>query len=418
MPLVDGSHVSAPKGQGSTGELGQTWVGVVAGPDAGRVRQLDALGSVHIGRNPTSDLQVNNDTISDRHARVSRDERERLTIVDLDSHNGTWVGDALMKNDERTLHAGVVARLGSSRLVVREVDRSDRPLASTPEHASASGTILYNRPPRRPVPAKPAPISLPDPIEDRAAPKLSVVALIVPVIFAAVMVMVTGSWRYAMFALLSPLMAIGNWISGRRRVAAERKGDAATHRDALDRLRAQLVAADDAERIRRAHIGPDLLEVRRRMQLPSSRLWERRLDDDDALTLRLGLGSIPWSVPIDAKGPARADAADDVEQVLAEAEGLGDIELLVDLRTGVFGLFGDDRRSRAAMRAFHAACPGAQRRQNLLCADPRPQNVTRSIRSDRHTTTRWPDRRQGHLNGWVSGTLFRRCFGRGGRQFR
>ncbi len=352
IALVDGSHVSAPKGQGSTSELGHTWVGVVAGPDAGRVRQLDAVGSVHIGRNPTSDLQVNNDTISDRHAQVSRDERERLTIVDLDSHNGTWVGDALVRDDERTLHPGVVARLGSSLLVVREVDRSDRPLASTPEHASSAGTILYNRPPRRPVPATPAAISLPDPVEDRAAPKLSVVALIVPVIFAAVMVAVTGSWRYAMFALLSPLMAIGNWISGRRRVAAERKGDIATHRDALERLRVQLAEADTAERLRRAHIGPDLLEVRRRMQLPSSRLWERRLGDDDALTLRLGLGSLPWSAPLDAAGPPRADAADDVEAVLAEAEGLGDIELLVDLRAGVFGLFGDEGRCRGAMRAL------------------------------------------------------------------
>lgn len=374
VPLVDGSHVLAPKRQGSTGELGQTWVGVIAGPDAGRVRQLDAVGSVDIGRNPNSDLRINNDTISDRHAQVSRDDRERLTIVDLDSHNGTWVGDALMRNDERTMHPGVVAQLGSSRLVVREVDRSDRPLASTPEHASASGTILYNRPPRRPVPPSPAPIMLPDPVEDRATPKLSLVALIVPVIFAVVMVAVTGSWRYAMFALLSPLMAIGNWISGRRRVAAERKGDVATHRDALERLRANLAEADTAERLRRAHIGPDLVEVRRRMQLPSSRLWERRLDDDDALTLRLGLGSLPWSAPIDTKGPARADAADDVEEVLAEADGLGDIELLVDLRAGVFGLFGDDRRARAAMRALVlqlAAAHGPSDARVVLVTDDR-----------------------------------------------
>ena len=351
VPLVDGSQVADSQAVATSPVPDETWLGVNAGPEVGRVKPLTPASSVVIGRNPGNDLTLDNDTVSGQHAQVTRDENNRLAIVDLGSRNGTWVGDRHLHNSELGLEPEVAVHLGSSQVVVRPVDRTDRPLATSSDHANASGRMLFNRPPRRPVPTGPDPIALPDPVADRANPRLSIISLIVPILFAVVIVAITGRLRFALFALMSPVMLLGNYVAGRRRVKSERHSDVETHANALERLREDLEAAVAAERLRRNSIGIDMLEVRRRLQLPSSRLWERRLSDVDALSFRVGVGDVPWAVPLQEKGPGRADAADDVEAVLQEFSLLSKVELLSDLREGALGIFGDSDHGRAAMRS-------------------------------------------------------------------
>ncbi len=347
VALVDGAFITSLNGREvNRSGIGNTWVGVIAGPHAGTCRRLDAHGTVAIGRDPSNDLVISNTSVSNRHAVIELDD-SGARIADLDSLNGTWIaGKAIRK--ATSIDVDTPVQLGSSTGVLRSVSHHDRPVGTTAQHRDAAGKILINRPPRGPVVASPPAVHLPDEPAERLSPTLTVVSLLVPILFAAVMVVVLGSWRYAIFGLLSPVMAIGNWLSGRRRVRREREGDVRTHRDAMQTLRRELAAASTIERDRRRTLGPDLLEVRRRIELPSSRLWERRPEHDDAMILRLGLGDTPWTPATESSSNT---IPDDVAAAVDEAAGLTDVEILADLRSGPLGLVGPNVQGAAAARS-------------------------------------------------------------------
>ena len=186
-------------------------------------------------------------------------------------------------------------RVGSSTIECVEIDRADKPLATSASHADDNGRVLFTRSPRGPVPEAPESVAVPEALPNRASPTLAIVSILVPLVIAGVLVLTLGELRFALFALLSPLMVLGNWWGSRRKVSKERSGDVLTRRQSIQRLRNELGQADQDERSRRRDLAPDLLEVRRRIELPSSRLWERRLDSSDAMTLRLGVGTVSYT---------------------------------------------------------------------------------------------------------------------------
>jgi pSer/pThr/pTyr-binding forkhead associated (FHA) protein len=65
------------------------------GPDAGREFDL-AEGEYVIGRSPESNIQINDDTVSHRHAKIVVTSR-RATIQDLGSTNGSKLGDVSLR---------------------------------------------------------------------------------------------------------------------------------------------------------------------------------------------------------------------------------------------------------------------------------------------------------------------------------
>ena len=349
-PFVDGSTVSSPNSSGEVGGSDRWWVGVTAGPDTGALHRVSEPEVVRIGRNPESQLVIDNDSVSGEHAELRWTE-DGSEVTDLGSRNGIWVEDGPVAGSAQ-LAATQTMRLGSSHVQVRAFDTKDRPLGSTPEHANDAGRILINRPPRLPIPSEPTPLKLPDPLEDRANPKLSIPSLIVPIIFATVMVLVIGRWQFALFALLSPVMVIGNYVSAKRTVKDERKTDASTRVAALANLEDDLREGIEQERVRRGHLGPDMVELRRRVEVPSNRLWERRSSGEDALIVRLGRGQVTWSPPLADKSPGLDVIADDVREIVDRFGTVEDIELVTDLRLGVLGIHGDDAAARALARAL------------------------------------------------------------------
>ena len=350
-PLVDGVTVRAPDDPGESVLVEQRWwIGVTAGPDTGAVHRISGPCVVRVGRGSDSELSVDNDSVSTTHAEL-RLVDERVEISDLNSRNGTWV-DGRAIAEPTSITESQSFRLGSSEIQLRGFSTADRPLASSAEHANAGGRILLNRPPRPSLPTDPAPLSLPDPVEDRAKPKFPIASLIVPLIFAAVMVLVIGDPRFALFALLSPVMVIGNYVSARRKLTGDRKTDATTHAAALEALDEDLRAGIEQERARRLHLGPDVLELRRRVEVPSNRLWERRMTSADALITRIGRGTIPWRPALAKDSPDFDGVAEDVTEVLAQHDDISDIELIADLHLGVLGLHGDGGRARALTRSI------------------------------------------------------------------
>lgn len=349
VSLAEGSRI-APVGPSYAARsgIGRSWVGVSGGPEAGSVRRLESHGAVTIGRSEHSDLPLANSSVSDLHAVVERTD-DGMAIEDLDSTNGTWVDGRSITRRTR-LNAGANARVGSSTITFKVIETNDKPLATSAEHADTSGRILFNRPPRSPVAETPAAIELPPPLPARQNPKLAVAAMVVPLLFAGVMVFVFDMPRFAIFALLSPLMALGTWLSGRRAVKKATAGDVASRREAIQSLKTKVAKAEETERARRAEFGPDLLEVRRRVELPSNRLWERRLPSADALTFRVGRGTTDWK-PFDEQ-PAEVDERDPaIEEILEQAKQLEDIEILADIASGPLGFIGGNPVVAAGVRS-------------------------------------------------------------------
>ena len=351
VALVEGARVG-PIGSGPSirSGIGRSWVGVVGGPEAGVVRRMDSDGAVTIGRGPHNDLRLENSSVSDQHAVIERNAAG-LTVTDFDSTNGTWIGERAADEQTRLAADGQV-RVGSSTIECVEIDKADKPLATSASHADDNGRVLFTRSPRGPVPEAPESVAVPEALPNRASPTLAIVSILVPLVIAGVLVLTLGELRFALFALLSPLMVLGNWWGSRRKVSKERSGDVLTRRQSIQRLRNELGQADQDERSRRRDLAPDLLEVRRRIELPSSRLWERRLDSSDAMTLRLGVGIAAWAP---AKAPERRDGDEDedteVDEILAEHSELENVEILVDLRRGPLGFVGSAVDARKAATA-------------------------------------------------------------------
>ena len=348
VALVEGARVGpvGPHQKRASG-IGRSWVGVVAGPEAGAVRRLDADGTITIGRGPLNDLHIDNSTVSVRQALIERNE-SGLHIEDFSSTNGTWL-DGRPVTKRTTLPTETPVRIGSSTIEFLEITVDDKPLATSAAHADEDGRVLFNRAPRGPVPVVPEAVAVPDALPERKNPTLRLVSLLIPLLIAGVMVVAFGSFRYALFALFSPLMMLGSWFSGRRSTKKERAGDVRNRREALARFQRDLEVAEERERARRRALAPHLLEIRRRVELPSTRLWERRLSSPDALTIRLGVGTVTWD-PTGGAAEMLEDEDEEVRGLIRDRSTLTDVEILGDLRAGPIGFVGDESHAHKAAR--------------------------------------------------------------------
>ncbi|MGH9193348.1 MAG: FHA domain-containing protein [Acidimicrobiales bacterium] len=141
---------------------GKREIVVVSGLEAGRRFPL-VSGTTVLGRAPGCDIVIDHPTVSKRHAQLLVSAAGDVTIADLGSHNGTWVG-GLPVVEPLALVYGEPARLGALELELRPVGDDDRPVAVDPvRHAGAAGTIPFNRPPRPAPPPPPAEIAPPAP---------------------------------------------------------------------------------------------------------------------------------------------------------------------------------------------------------------------------------------------------------------
>ncbi|WP_406087134.1 FtsK/SpoIIIE domain-containing protein [Kitasatospora purpeofusca] len=169
---------------------------------------------------------------------------------------------------------------------------------------SADGIgVDYNRPPRIVPHLDAERIRLPLPPTAPSRRPFPLLLMLAPVVLGMVMVAVFQSYFYLVFILFSPLMAVSNWIVGRR-------GNRKQHEEAVARYEArrrvleqEVRTAADRERRVRGVAGPDPATVALTATGPGGRLWERRRHDPDHLVLRIGTVDQPSVKEID--DPAR-----------------------------------------------------------------------------------------------------------------
>jgi DNA segregation ATPase FtsK/SpoIIIE, S-DNA-T family len=321
---------------------------VVGGPVAGGTYPFGQAAIV--GRSPDCDIVIEDPTLSQRHVELRLLTDGTVTVTDLSSRNGTWI-DGVPVRQTVTVPPGALLRLGATHARIVADLPDDRPLTVDPLRRAAGGLVPFNRPPRPALSQPPSVIAAPEaPSQTSRNLAFSIISIAAPLAVGGAMIAITHNPQYALFMLLSPMMAVGNWVAARRQATNERKTRSRAFARALQELEVRLEAAALAETARREELLPDMAETLRRVALPSTQLWQRRPGHDDFLHLRAGIGDVPWSPPV--SGP-RGEYPAEVAEIIARHAVLRQAPVPVALSGGgVVGIVGERTTALALARSL------------------------------------------------------------------
>jgi len=204
--------------------------------------------------------------------------------------------------------------------------------------------VDFNRPPRLLPPPRERSFTLPaEPVKTR---KMSIpwMMVLAPLAMAVPMFLIMKSPIYLMMGLMSPLMALFNWVAGKRQGAKDYKEAKAQYDEDLINVQRRLTVALETERSDRRSAIPDPAEVLLNAVGPGHRLWERRRSDPDYLSWRLGLADRPSLVSITDRNVKDIDEK-------PEPKVVNDVPVVMSLRdNGVVGVAGEPEVAEALAR--------------------------------------------------------------------
>lgn len=299
-------------------------VEVVAGPSAGLAIALP-VGTHLIGRHPAADVALCGGAVSARHAELTIRPDGSATLRDLgsrnglDGHHGDLVGPWAR---------GSCVRLGDTVLRLVPVV----PTRGAPRPGSGATGVVHRRGvrlrrPEAPKQLPPAPAAT---TEAHASP-LRWSMILLPLLMAVAMSLLIDP-RYAMFALLSPVMAVGSWWEDRRHHRRREQGSRSDFDIAERAWRAQARLSLAAAAACRwfDHPGPAAAVQR----AAGCDLWSTRPGDPGFAALHVGVGQMHV-----------------VQDVAALESGLL-VPLVVPVGDGdVVGIIGDPAARVALLRA-------------------------------------------------------------------
>lgn len=317
--IGDGAEVCRAGGpqprSASSTQVPAVVVTVTVGPDAGR-RVVLPTGHHPIGRydDATSDrgdqgttpssVLLADPTVSPHQATLTVAVGGSVTVVDAGAHNPTRVG-SVWATDPTPVGSDDEVCCGATRFRVTPLSvpvgsgmerwpgPSPRPLHRRGRPDIGTAAPLLNPPPEPDPPPMVTPIGL--------------LGVLASVAVGAAMVVVLGSWLYAIFALLGPVLMVANALDSRRRRRRSsrlgdrrRRADLETFSEELERRR----GAAQSARWRRvvgpgeAHVVVEGIDAGLHPGGVAAGCWERRPGDTDAFTVRVGVGDAPWSPPV------------------------------------------------------------------------------------------------------------------------
>lgn len=301
-PLTDGAVVSPTQPPSEPSTIGQ--IIAVAGRDAGRRVRLQA------GRYPAG-------------AVISR----RVAV----DENGLRVGESLS------------VPYGSTFTDLETAWRYE----SIP-HQGSPPRGPFNRPPRQPPPVCPKPPPLPKrEAAARTGNVLRWTMIVGPLVMGAAMILIFKRPSFAIFMALGPLMAIMNWIDGKRRgQRTDRVADLA-YRAALQssvkKYRTWLATSQTVSSIQQ----PDLATVLSWPAQRHPRLWERRPHHGDFGVTLVGYAPFRSYLPVD-------EALDPLAvETLTKQLPVATLPIVVSLAPGrVIGIVGPEPETAALARSL------------------------------------------------------------------
>lgn len=329
--IADGSLVQSPSMRAGTAPPPPACsVIVTTGLDAGR--RIDCpVGDHVLGRRGADaavepGITIADPTVSTHHCLLRVLADGTATVTDLGSRNGTWIDGDAAEADHR-LTRGTVWRCGSATMEL--VDASTRAPEPPPVQG---GTRPLHRRPRVLPPGGPAALTPPPPPDPPpSVTPVGVLSVVASVGFGAVMVVVLGSWAYALFALLGPVVMVANALDGRRRRGRTRRRTVRSRRRALSELETALGERQVHEIGHRAQrfIGPARAAQIAHGTVPGC--WERRPDDPDAGCVRIAIGPDTWTPPVEG---SPEEWAEDVRAIVDAHRPLAHVSIGLCLTPG------------------------------------------------------------------------------------
>jgi len=320
------------------------------GEDAGAVVAVPEGRDMVVGRSPQADLSLGSESASWEHLRLHREE-DGVRVLDSGSTNGTLLnGREVTEEGELVTESATILAGGVVLLLRPQLEEPAAPAPGSLHNLTPAGTAPFNRPPRPGNPPQGEPLVTPSRKDVSPPAKFNVITVIAPLIMAVAMVAILKDLRFAMFALLSPVMAVGMWAEGKRRHKKNLAEEKERFEKAIGQFQDEIRTAAAAETARRHRMIPDPATVVRRPALPTTSLWQRREHAEDFLALHAGTGNVPWKPELDSASSRRQDEL--VKQAL-EAARLEAAPVMVDLsNAGVVGIVGPREEALAVARSL------------------------------------------------------------------
>ncbi|MBV9013139.1 MAG: hypothetical protein JO272_14020 [Pseudonocardiales bacterium] len=338
-PLREGALVSLddPAGCPRPEPAGLIEIRVVSGPDAGGVFRLDP-GVAQIGADPGVAVGVGDPSLPAIAVTVVIAADGSATVTPA-TDLATWMDGQRITGSVPWPRGGQLA-VGWS---VLELATPASPDAAV-QPSQDGGGLDYNRPPRLRPPSRATRFRIPLPPTQGERRPLPLLMAVAPLVLAVAMVFgFHQSKSYLVFALLSPVMVIGNYVTDRRSGRTSYRQRRTEYLRRKTALEAEARAALHAEEVARRAECPDPAAALLTAVGPRSRLWERRREDPDYLLVRLGTGDLPSQVVLD--DPSREEHRRAVTWTAL------DVPVTVGLReSGVLGIAGAAQTARALAR--------------------------------------------------------------------
>lgn len=352
----------------------------VGGPFAGEVLALPSSTSITLGRSDDMLIRLLDPTVDDHHVTftVPSAERDpagsqdamrgpapalltpRVTVTPVSERASTMVnGKALDVSQD--LGPDDLLQVGASIIRVGRQPKPDADIAD-----DLVGTIAFNRASRIRPPAPQPTVKLPGerPTASDRAP-LPWLSALIPVVIGVGSAVVFGRPFMLLMAAASPLMVIASYLTSRK--LAKRSG-----RRTIEKWSDEVVEAGrtidrirSVQRARAWRTALDPVVVADIATTPTARLWERRLGDDDAALVRVGVGEIDLDVRYD--GRRMHDAGEPI------TVGVSPVPVTVDLAAGVVGIAGPRSIALGLTRSMAVALAATRSPRDLrfvlCCAD-------------------------------------------------
>ncbi|MER6305411.1 FtsK/SpoIIIE domain-containing protein [Streptomyces sp. NPDC001657] len=342
---------------------------LTGGLEAGRVVPL-RTGRTVLGRGSEAEVRIAATGVSRCHAELEVRRDGSVTVADSGSANGTDVNNVRISGTVPVGPEDLVSFGGEVLARILPSDRLGTVQNLNPvREAGPGGTMPFNRSPRGGGAAGQPELRAPAALAERDKPPFSVSTMLGPLLIGVVMA-VASDIRYALIALLTPVMFVANFFEERLRGRFRLRRGAREHAAHLARFRQEVRERRAAEVHRRRAAHPDPAEVVHRATAPGLRLWERRADAPDFLQVMAGTADLRWTPPVETgSSPMAPEAA----EFLAQLDALPQVPVVVGVRAGeAVGFEGNRTSALAVARA-------------LLCqavVDSGPADVTVAVFTD------------------------------------
>lgn len=284
---------------------------VVAGPDTGREYPLQR-GTSHVGRGRDCEVQINDASVSRRHAKLL--VADVVEVTDLGSSNGVVVADEQV--DRAILREGETFTIGDTTFEI-----SARTLAAGVT-TTESGDVAFVRSPRISPVYQGLQFEVPD-LPERGKPqRIPLAMMIVPVFMGATLFAITRSRFTIMFMLMMPMMMLANAWESKRRVRLDFEEAMEDFREDVGYLVEDIETELDREHDTRRQEHPAVAEFGQAVAVHHPLMWTRRPGEPGYLEFRLGLGVRPSrsEIKLPKMGRTRAEAWLEVSTLM---QGLG-----------------------------------------------------------------------------------------------